>query len=318
MAPQRVLVVDDYDPFCRLISSTLQSSGFDVVGHASNGLEAVAKADELDPDLILLDVGLPKLAGTMAAKRIRELAPGSRILFLSQESSPDVIREALNSGGLGYVHKVRARTDLLPAIESVLAGKRFVSGDFEECGLRDRGSSLSHSVQFCCDDAVFLKTVSHFVATALEAGNPAIVVATKPHREGLLQALAARGVDPEAAIRTGLYVPLDAAETLSTLMIDGWPDQARVFGIFRNAMEVVSQTAGVERSRVAFFGEGTALLCAQGKTDAAIRLEQLGNEFVATYGIDLLCAYPSRVFCGEKGEMALRTLCATHSVTYSC
>ena len=122
----RVLLVDDYEPFCRLVSSMLQRADFQVLGQASDGLEAVKKAEELQPDLILLDIGLPKLSGMEAAKRLRTVAPRAKILFLSQESSSELVQEALRLGALGYVHKSRAQWELLPAIESVLAGRQFV------------------------------------------------------------------------------------------------------------------------------------------------------------------------------------------------
>lgn len=77
--------------------------------------------------MILLDIGLPTLHGIKAARQIRELAPQSKIIFVSQESSPDVVQEALNLGALGYVLKTRAAIDLLPAVEAVLEGRQFVS-----------------------------------------------------------------------------------------------------------------------------------------------------------------------------------------------
>ena len=86
------------------------------------------KAEELQPDLILLDIGLPKLNGLEAAKRIRKVAPHAKILFLSQESSPTVVQEALHSGALGYVLKSHAGRELRPAIEAVLAGGHSVGG----------------------------------------------------------------------------------------------------------------------------------------------------------------------------------------------
>jgi DNA-binding NarL/FixJ family response regulator len=94
-------------------------------------LEAVQKAVTLDPDLILLDIGLPKLHGFEVAKRIRWLVPHARILFVSQESSPEVIREAFRLGGQGYAHKSSAHGDLLVAIDAVLRGERFISSDLE-------------------------------------------------------------------------------------------------------------------------------------------------------------------------------------------
>ena len=98
-----------------------------VVCEVSDGLEAVQKAKELKPDLILLDIGLPKLNGLRAAQEIRRVAPESKIIFLSQESSPDIVREALNLGALGYVAKTRVASDLITAVEEVLQGRRFVS-----------------------------------------------------------------------------------------------------------------------------------------------------------------------------------------------
>jgi DNA-binding NarL/FixJ family response regulator len=97
-----------------------------VVGEASDGIEAVHKAEELQPDLILLDIGLPSLNGIEAARRIRELAPDSKILFLSQDFSPDIVQEALSVGARGYILKAYAGSELLIAVDSVLQGKQFV------------------------------------------------------------------------------------------------------------------------------------------------------------------------------------------------
>ena len=102
MSSVRVLVVDDYEPFRRFVCSTLeQRPELQIVGEASDGLEAVQKAEELQPDLIVLDIGLPTLNGIEAARRIRKLSPESKILFVSQESSADVVQEALRFGRTG-------------------------------------------------------------------------------------------------------------------------------------------------------------------------------------------------------------------------
>jgi DNA-binding NarL/FixJ family response regulator len=99
-----------------------------VVGEASDGLEGVQKAVELTPDLILMDIGLPSLNGIEAARQIRKLVPNSKIIFLSQESSPEVVQEAMSLGASGYVVKPMAGCDLLPAVEAALLGRKFVSG----------------------------------------------------------------------------------------------------------------------------------------------------------------------------------------------
>jgi DNA-binding NarL/FixJ family response regulator len=124
----RVLLVDDYEPFRRFARSKLaEKPSLQIVGEASDGLEAVRRAEELKPDLILLDIGLPRLNGFEAARQIRELAPESKIIFVSQESSSDVVQAALALGAWGYVEKAKAGTDLLTAVEAVLQGQHFVS-----------------------------------------------------------------------------------------------------------------------------------------------------------------------------------------------
>jgi len=98
-----------------------------VIGEVADGLEAVQEAVELKPDLILMDIGLPSLNGIEAARQIRKLVPESKIIFLSQESSAEVVQEAFSLGAWGYVLKTRAGSELLAAVESVISGKRFVS-----------------------------------------------------------------------------------------------------------------------------------------------------------------------------------------------
>jgi DNA-binding NarL/FixJ family response regulator len=124
----RVLVVDDNESFRRFVRATLSlRPELQIVGEVSDGLEAVQKALELQPDLIVLDIGLPSQNGLEAARRIRKLSPKSKILFLSQERSADVVQEALSSGGLGFVFKANAASDLMVAVEAVLRDEPFVS-----------------------------------------------------------------------------------------------------------------------------------------------------------------------------------------------
>jgi DNA-binding NarL/FixJ family response regulator len=124
----QVLVVDDNEAFRRFVRSTLSARPeFQIVSEASDGLEAVQKALELQPRLIVLDIGLPSLNGIEAARRIRQLSPQSTILFLSQESSPEIVQETLRLGALGFVTKAHAGNQLLPAIEAVLRNQQFVS-----------------------------------------------------------------------------------------------------------------------------------------------------------------------------------------------
>lgn len=124
----RVLVVDDYEPWRRFVCSTLhKQSELQVIGEVSDGLEAIQKAQELQPDLILLDIGLPTLNGIEAANRIRQVASSTKILFASQNGDQEVVQAALHTGARGYLLKANSKSDLLPAIEAVLRGGRFVT-----------------------------------------------------------------------------------------------------------------------------------------------------------------------------------------------
>lgn len=124
----RILVVDDYAPWHDFVSTTLRSEPeLQIIGRVSDGSEAVLQAQQLQPDLILLDIGLPTLNGIEAARRIQNLSPTSKILFVTENRSADIAEEALRTGAGGYVVKSDAAGELLPAVKAVLAGKPFIS-----------------------------------------------------------------------------------------------------------------------------------------------------------------------------------------------
>jgi len=124
----RILVVDDFEKFRQFVVEMLgKRPELQVVGEASDGLEALQKAVELRPDLILLDISLPSLNGIEVARQMRSLVPESKIIFLTRESSSDVVQEALGLGARGYVTKNMVLADLFAAVETVLVGMTFVS-----------------------------------------------------------------------------------------------------------------------------------------------------------------------------------------------
>jgi DNA-binding NarL/FixJ family response regulator len=129
----RILVADDFGSWRRFVSSTILLSCHEwrIVCEVSDGLEAVKKTEELQPDVVLLDVGLPRLNGIDAARQIFKIVPNSKILFLSASDSLEVVEEALNTGASGYVVKIDAGRELVRAVEAVVHGKRFVSSALE-------------------------------------------------------------------------------------------------------------------------------------------------------------------------------------------
>jgi DNA-binding NarL/FixJ family response regulator len=128
MSSIRILVVEDFSPFWQVIRLTLaERRDLQVISEVADGLEGVREAEALGPDLVFLDIGLPTLNGIEAAHLIRKLVPASKIIFVTQESSSEVVQEALNLGACGYVVKTNAATDLLAAVDAVLEGRQFVS-----------------------------------------------------------------------------------------------------------------------------------------------------------------------------------------------
>ena len=141
----RVMLVEDFSWFRDFVRSKLeQRSELQVVCEVSDGLQAVEHAAALQPDLILLDIGLPSLNGMEVARRVRELVPNSKIIFLSQEKTAILIKEAIGLGAWGYVFKSHAEGDLLPAIDAALSGRRYVSGDPErlDVALADNSATI--------------------------------------------------------------------------------------------------------------------------------------------------------------------------------
>ncbi len=124
----RVLVVEDFEPWLRFVKAALyQEPGMQIVGTAPDGLEAVAKARVLQPDLILMDISLPTLNGIEATRQISRLVPAAKIIFLSLENEPEVVKFALAAGGRGYVAKLDAHRELPSAMKVVADGNRYVS-----------------------------------------------------------------------------------------------------------------------------------------------------------------------------------------------
>ena len=119
--PLRILVADDFAEWRVRIHSILQSNPqLQVIGEACNGLQAVQKAAELLPDIVLLDIGMPILNGIEAAIQIREVSPGTRVIFVTQENDSDIRTAALAAGAEQYLVKANAARELLPAVEAAL------------------------------------------------------------------------------------------------------------------------------------------------------------------------------------------------------
>jgi CheY-like chemotaxis protein len=326
VADCKILIVDDFEEFRTFLRSILQArSEFRAIWQASDGLAAVQHAEALQPDLILLDIGLPKLNGIEAARLIQKVSPNSKILFVSQESSGVMVEQTLLVGGHGYLWKSDAASELLLAVDAILLGTQFVSSSLRSrtvgktSGVLPRKAECvyGHQVASYRNDASFVDDFARYIEAALKVGNPAIVIATESHRSGLQDALQEHDCDITAAIQDKRYIALDASNTLSTFMVNGRPNVGQVSRGIRDLIAEAAKAARSEHPRVAACGEMGPMLLAQGNGEAALELEHLTHEIVGSCDVDILCGYMMRdIRRKESGEFFER-IRAEHSAAYS-
>jgi PAS domain S-box-containing protein len=168
-------------------------------------------------------------------------------------------------------------------------------------------------VQFYSQESFLLSASASFLETALRAGDIAVLLAASEHMVALEQRMIADGVDVPSAVSQGRYHTFDAHEALRTFMVDGWPDASRFAASIGAYVERARVSAKDKNARVAAFGEMVAILCAQGKMAAAVRLEELWNDLSHTRDFSLLCAYPMEVFDRTEHQEAFQQICAAHT-----
>jgi len=308
----RVLVVEDHEPFRRVICELLQQrADLLIVGEAADGLDAICQAEALRPDVVMLDIGLPMLSGLEVAGRIRARVPDAKLMFVTNESSLEVVEQAFRRGAHGYLYKPRVQRDVLPVLEAIIRGGRFVSGGLERVAQGDSLAAHHHDVVFCSSDAVLIGAFSRFIAGELSEGNAVVAVVTAAHERSLQSSLEAAHVDVALAIRQQRYLPVNVSELLAKATVNGCPDPLRYLDAAGDLLTEVTRRATDNHARVAACGEGTSIFWSQGHVEAAIQIECLLDEIAMSRQMDILCAYP--LAARDESVPTVRRLCAEHT-----
>ena len=318
-----ILVVDDYEPWRRHLASTLANHPrWRIVDEASDGPEAVAKAIDLRPDLILLDVGLPTINGIEAARQILGRDPGLDILFLSEHQSWEVAEAALHTGARGYLCKSDSGRELSPALDAVAAGGRFVAARFGGRVVHNASHQRSadvrrHEALYYSTEALLIDRWASAAEAALDEQATFLLVTTPLRQQRIRTVLEKRGANLAVPISEGRYVSLGVDETLAKFMIGDQVDEARFWTSATSLMLSLAKASTAEQPHVVACGECAPTLCVRGNAEAAVRLEQLWDELTRTYNLDTICGFALEGCQCEHPEAVLQDMRAVHTATYA-
>jgi DNA-binding NarL/FixJ family response regulator len=308
----KVLVVEDHDSFRQALCGFLQQrADVLIVGESTDGLDAVHQAEALQPDVVLLDIGLPTLNGLQVANRMRATVPNAKVLLVTNESSLDVVEEAFRRGAHGYVYKPRLHEDLFLVFDAILEGGQRVSRSLERIANGDVAASHRHDLLFCSSDVIFENAFSHFIAGELRKGKAVIVLVTESHDRNIRRLLYASNVDFDLAIRQERYLPVNIDAVLSQVSVNGWPDEALFAHAAGDLLRSAASRATGQHPKVAACGECAPTLWAQDHVDAALQLEHLWDELSSGQHLDTLCAYP--ISARHHDARVIRQLCRKHT-----
>ena len=314
----RVLLVDDYEPWRRQLKVLLADDPrWTIVGEAANGADAVSQAKALDPDLILLDVTLPKLTGTLAAERILSDRPGSRILMVSESRCWDQIELSLTTGARGYVVKSEAPRQLPHAMAAVMRGERFLSPTLGGRSLAERAaphdSSRGCHEGWFYDDNDLAKSWATAVEAALRRG-AAVILACSIHQRSLVeQILQDRGIEIDAEASRGRYTFVESRDVLSRTMIDAWPDERSFWKVAIPVVMRGAKASAAVQPRVTVCGACAPLLWVENGPAPAIRLEELWDQLSRAFDIETFCGYPKQLHDAQDSDF--KRVCEEHSAT---
>lgn len=308
-ARPRVLLADDHPGVLRTVSAIL-ADDFDVVGAATDGDEALAAARQLDPDLIVLDVSMPRLDGIRTIQGLQQAGSRGQVVFLSMHDTDDYVGEAFNCGGRGYVLKTRIQRDLACALDHILAGRLFVPSLTSVGGLVN-GSG--HAMCLHDDGPAFINELGGFVDDALRRGDATCVVAPERVREALGERLRTQGWNIGGPSGHSRYLAMDTVDALNRFMVNGMPDADRLTEIVAELDAYRVRVGEGSPPRLTLFGDMAASLSLSGSPEAAMTLEAMWSALTSPLPFLTVCAYSVACFASDTHADFYRSACAPHS-----
>jgi len=303
----RVVVADDHTAVRHVIEEVLSSS-FDVVAAVSDGRQAVEAAQQLNPDVVVLDITMPGLDGFGAVRELVGRGTRAKLVFLSVHDGDEYVAAAVDLGVQGYVVKSRLATDLEDAVRHVLEGRLWLPTSSSLLGLTD--PRARHAVHFAADPDARLGELQRFAARALRHGDAVVAVGRSALLDGLTSCLADEGFDPGALAARGRYMALDAEACLSRIMRGDEPDEAALVGLLCTLEDAHAASDDGGASDLVVFGEVAPLLLRDGNVRGALTIERIWHSHSGRFRT--LCSYCSADTKGSDWRDAVGPLHGLH------
>jgi CheY-like chemotaxis protein len=298
-AKPKVLLVDDHREVLDKVSAIL-ADDFDIAGVATDGRQALDRASQISPDLIVLDINMPGLDGFQTKRALERAGSAAPVVFLSMADTDDVVTEAFRCGGRGYVVKSHIPRDLARSLNHVLSGRLFVPS---LTSLFDLTDDTGHAMQLHGDLDSFLDGLAEFFDLALRRGDATCVIATEDVREGVGRRLSAAGWKIGGPSGHKRYLAIDAADAVNRFMRNGMPDISVVAEIASELDQYRREVSDATPSRLTLFGNVAGSLMANGNPMAGIALENHWNALTRDLPFFTLCGYSTSCFNGCGPEL---------------
>ena len=304
-----VLVADDHPELLRTVCALL-APRFDVVATARDGIEAIDLARRLAPDLILLDLVMPRLDGLRATAHLQGLdVPGRVVIMTSYMDDDDYVERAFQSGAWGFVRKTRMAADLVRALDHVHDGRLFLPSLKTLPAVVPSGA---HAVQFHSYDRRFIQGVSDLAHRALQRGHVVAVVATPAVRAGVAEGLNKNGWRVGELGEYGRYHAMDAAASLAGVMQGDRPDPQPLGESVAALEQMRVHAADTPDPRLTLIGEIAVPLLLKGNVQSALEIERVWNGLTRQLPWLGVCCYPMAGFDNLASPQSLHDVCAEH------